>query len=310
MNRLGFTLFFIISASFSFAQSAFKLASDSGDAANFTSDMRKGVTTGYYLGFTSLADEMRELRRSKDIPVTDGFFKSLYIDFHYANQEFNPKFLEENVGKFMGVSDLSDEPIENSLYGLTLGIKLGDNPNLVIRIPLSVSNFDAGNVEDSGMVSGIELFPNYRINEYVAWGVNIGHINSSSDFPIFDESMTSTSFEVMAESSEAYGMNWSGRLSLGRYFPSNEMNDDSFWLFKFGLALHYHLHKNFTMLPFLRYNLSIGDTLTDSDWLEFGSEFILMPNSPWNFSLGIAGIGGHDVIEHGMEFYLSTKANF
>ena len=99
MNRLGFILFFIISASFSFAQSAFKLASDSGDAANFTSDMRKGVTSGYYLGFTSLADEMRELRRSKDIPVTDGFFKSLYIDFHYANQEFNANFLEENVSQ-------------------------------------------------------------------------------------------------------------------------------------------------------------------------------------------------------------------
>ncbi|MBT5717443.1 MAG: hypothetical protein HOI70_11070 [Opitutae bacterium] len=64
------------------------------------------------------------------------------------------------------------------------------------------------------------------------------------------------------------------------------------------------------MLPFLRYNISTGDTLTDSDWLEFGSEFILMPNAPWNFSLGIAGIGGHQVIEHGMEFYLSTKANF
>jgi hypothetical protein len=35
-----------------------------------------------------------------------------------------------------------------------------------------------------------------------------------------------------------------------------------------------------------------------------------MPNAPWNFSLGIAGVGGHDVIEEGMEFYLSTKGNF
>ena len=155
MNRLGFILFFIISASFSFAQSAFKLASDSGDAANFTSDMRKGVTSGYYLGFTSLADEMRELRRSKDIPVTDGFFKSLYIDFHYANQEFNAKFLNDDIAD----ANDGDEPIENSLYGLTLGFKLGDNPNLIIRIPLSVSNFDAGNVEDSGMVSELNCFP-------------------------------------------------------------------------------------------------------------------------------------------------------
>ena len=112
----------------------------------------------------------------------------------------------------------------------------------------------------------------------------------------------------MAESSEAYGMNWSGRLSLGRYFPSNEMNDDSFWLFKFGLALHYHLHKNFTMLPFLRYNLSTGDTLTDSDWLEFGGEFILMPNSR-GISTGIAGIRSHDVIEawNGILFFYKSK---
>ncbi len=303
-----FKILFLLSISISICtgQSLFKTASDSGDPSKFTSDMRKGVTSGYYLGFRSLADEMRELRRPKDIQVTDGFFKTLYIDFHYANQEFNNNFLQEDIAH---ATD-GDEPIENSLYGLTLGFKLGDNPNLVVRVPLSVSNFDAGEVDDSGMVSGIELFPNYRINEYIAWGVNIAHINSSSDFPIFDESMTSTSFEVMAESSEAYGMNWSGRLSLGRYFPSNEMNDQSFWLFKFGLGLHYHLHQNFTMLPFIRYNLSTGDTLTDSDWLEFGSEFVLMPNAPWNFSLGIAGIGGHDVIEHGMEFYLSTKANF
>ena len=302
------TFLFCTLTSFVFGQST-KLtdALKTNDPSKVSSGMRKGVTTGYYLGFNSLADEMRELRRSEDLPTTSGFFKSLYIDFHYANQEFNGNFFTDDVATD---SSASGEPIENSLYGLTFGFKLGDNPNLIVRVPLSISEFDVGNLDDSGMVSGIELFPNYQINQYVAWGVNIAHINSSSDFPIFDESMTSTSFEVMAESSEAYGMNWSGRLSLGRYFPSNEMNDQSFWLFKFGLGLHYHMHKNFTMLPFLRYNISTGDTLTDSDWLEFGSEFILMPNAPWNFSLGIAGIGGHQVIEHGMEFYLSTKANF
>ena len=114
----------------------------------------------------------------------------------------------------------------------------------------------------------------------------------------------------MVESSEAYGMNWSGRLSIGRYFPSNDINDKSFWLFKGAIALHYHLHNNFTMLPFIRFNYSNGDVLTDSMWVDYGTEFILMPNAPWNFSLGIAGVGGHDVIEEGMEFYLSTKGNF
>jgi len=165
-------------------------------------------------------------------------------------------------------------------------------------------------VDDTGVIAGIELFPNFRINEYIAWGVNIAHINSSSDFPIFDESMTSVSFETMAESSPAYGMNWSGRLSIGRYFPSNDTNDDSFWLFKGALALHYHLHNNFTMLPFIRFNYSNGEVLSDNMWVDYGAEFIIMPNAPWNFSFGIAGVGGHDIIEEGMEFYLSTKGNF
>jgi len=35
-----------------------------------------------------------------------------------------------------------------------------------------------------------------------------------------------------------------------------------------------------------------------------------MPNSPWNFSFGLAGVGGHNVIEEGMEFYASAKGNF
>ena len=269
---------------------------------DYQAKFRDGVTSGYYLGFTSLADEMRELRRPSDIPKSDGFLQSIYVDFHYANQEFDQGFYETTAR--------NKHDIEHTIYGLTLGFGLGDNPNLDVRIPLSVSDFNVGNIDDSGMIAGIELFPNYRINQYVAWGVNIAHVNSSSDFPMFDESMTSVSFETMVESSEAYGMNWSGRLSIGRYFPSNDVNDESFWLFKGAIALHYHLHNNFTMLPFIRFNYSNGDVLTDSMWVDYGTEFILMPNAPWNFSLGIAGVGGHDVIEEGMEFYLSTKGNF
>ena len=278
---------------------------------DFNAGWRKGLTTGYYLGFTSLADEMRDLRRPSNIPITNSFLKSFYFDFHFANQEFNLGFYDDNSSLL--VDDDAQHSIENTIYGITLGFSLGDNPNLDVRIPLSSSRFKMGNVADTGFLAGIELFPNYRINEYIAWGVNLAHNNSSSDFPIFDESMTSVSFETMAESSPAYGMNWSGRLSIGRYFPSNEANDESFWLFKGTLALHYHLHQNFTMLPFIRYNYAMGDmnlALTDHRWWDYGAEFILMPNSPWNFSLGIAGVGGHSVIEEGMEFYLSTKGNF
>ena len=272
---------------------------------DFDAGWRKGVTSGYYLGFTSLADELRQLRRPSDIPVTDGFIKAFYLDFHYANQEFNSDFFKDD-----DPLTLSRDLVENDVYGITIGLSLGDNPNLDVKIPLSVSRFEVGHVDDSGFLAGIELFPNYRINEYIAWGVNLAHHNSSSDFPIFDESMTSVSFETMAESSRSYGMNWSGRLSIGRYFPSNDVNDDSFWLFKGAIALHYHLHENFTMLPFVRFNYSNGDVLTDNHWWDYGTEFILMPNAPWNFSFGIAGVGGHDVIEEGMEFYFSTKGNF
>jgi hypothetical protein len=292
-----FTLYFAFSFLLSI-HSSFGLIPE-----DYTAIHRKGVTSGYYLGFTSLADEMRQLRHSSSTTESDGFLKSLYVDFHYANQEFNKGFYDDS-------SAVNKHDIEHTIYGLTLGFGLGDNPNLDIRIPLSITDFNVGNIDDSGMITGIELFPNYRINQYVAWGVNIAHLNSSSDFPMFDESMTSVSFETMLESSEAYGMNWSGRLSIGRYFPSNDINDESLWLFKGALALHYHLHNNFTMLPFIRFNYSNGDVLTDSMWVDYGTEFILMPNAPWNFSLGIAGVGGHDVIEEGMEFYLSTKGNF
>ena len=155
------TFLFCTLTSFVFGQST-KLtdALKTNDPSKVSSGMRKGVTTGYYLGFNSLADEMRELRRSEDLPTTSGFFKSLYIDFHYANQEFNGNFFTDDVATD---SSASGEPIENSLYGLTFGFKLGDNPNLIVRVPLSISEFDVGNLDDSGMVSGIELFQNYKI---------------------------------------------------------------------------------------------------------------------------------------------------
>ena len=82
----------------------------------------EGVTPGYYLGFRALVDEMRDLRRPSDIPVTDGFLKTLYIDFHFMNQEFNGQFFTDAVD-----SSSYEEPIENDLYGITLGFGLGDN---------------------------------------------------------------------------------------------------------------------------------------------------------------------------------------
>ena len=273
---------------------------------DYGADLTKGVTPGYYLGFNALADEMRHLNRPAGITEADNFFRSIYFDFHFANQEFSEGFYDSS-----SVDPLAGDPIEHDLFGITLGFGLGDNPNLDIKIPLSVSRFEVDHVDDTGFLGGIELFPNYRINEYVAWGVNFSYLESTSDFPMFDESMTSVSFEAMAESNPAYGMNWSGRLSMGHYYPSNDANDESFWLFKGALALHYQLHENFTFLPFFRANIGLDEeVLTDSLWVDYGVEFILMPNSPWNFSLGIAGVGGHDVIEEGMEFYISSKGNF
>ena len=290
---------------------------------DFQSTWRRGVVTGYYLGFRSLADETRELRRPSDIPVTDGFFKSLYMDFHYSNQEFNNQFFKGGKtsptdNTYVDSIASAEDPIEVDVYGITLGFRLGDNPNLDVRIPLSAAHFDVDGVDDTGFVGGIEIFPHYRINQYMAWGVRFAHNTSSSDFSIFDESMTNVNFETMAESSTAYGMNWSGRLSMGRYFPSNDVNDDAFWLIRGGLGLHYHLHENFTLLPFFRYNYATeggsnnadSRSVLDQSWMEFGSEFLFMPNSPWNFSLGIAGIGHHKIIEESMEFYLSAKGNF
>ena len=272
---------------------------------DYSADLRDANTPGYYLGFTSFHDKFREVRLPTDIKESSSFFNSFYIDFHYANQEFSEGFyaLEADPNK--------KHHIEHTLYGITLGFGLGNNPNLDVRIPLSISDFQVDHLDDTGFVGGIELFPNYRINEYVAWGVNFAHLNSVSDFPIFDESMTSVSFEAMAESSPAYGMNWSGRLSMGHYYPSNDINENSFWLWKGSLGLHYQLHEDFTFLPYFRINYSPTEAaVTDTLWVDYGIEFLLMPNSPWNFSFGLAGIGGHDVIEEGMEFYLSTKGNF
>ena len=272
---------------------------------DYSADLRDANTPGYYLGFTSFHDKFREVRLPTDIKESSSFFNSFYIDFHYANQEFSEGFyaLEADPNK--------KHHIEHTLYGITLGFGLGNNPNLDVRIPLSISDFQVDHLDDNGFVGGIELFPNYRINKYVAWGVNFAHLNSVSDFPIFDESMTSVSFEAMAESSPAYGMNWSGRLSMGHYYPSNDINENSFWLWKGSLGLHYQLHEDFTFLPYFRINYSPTEAaVTDTLWVDYGIEFLLMPNSPWNFSFGLAGIGGHDVIEEGMEFYLSTKGNF
>ena len=101
---------------------------------DFDAGWRKGVTSGYYLGFTSLADELRQLRRPSDIPVTDGFIKAFYLDFHYANQEFNSDFFKDD-----DPLTLSRDLVENDVYGITIGLSLGDNPNLDVKIPLSVS---------------------------------------------------------------------------------------------------------------------------------------------------------------------------
>ena len=92
---------------------------------------------------------------------------------------------------------------------------------------------------------------------YVATAINnLAYINSVSDFPIFDESITSVSLEALAESNPVYGINWSGRFSMGNYFPSN---GDSFWLYKADLALHFQISENFVFVPFFGINLATDD---------------------------------------------------
>ncbi|MEC8243638.1 MAG: hypothetical protein VX038_02220 [Verrucomicrobiota bacterium] len=87
---------------------------------------------------------------------------SFNFDLHFANPEFNLGFFEDD-------SPLTPDQdlIEHSLNGVTFGLGLAVNPNLDIKIPFSASRFEVGNLDDTGFVSGIELFPNLRINECV-----------------------------------------------------------------------------------------------------------------------------------------------
>ena len=101
--------------------------------------------------------------------------------------------IETEMALLMSIANRED-PIELDVYGITLGFRLGDNPNMDVRIPLSAAHFDVEGVDDTGFVGGIEIFPHYRINEYIAWGVRFAHNTSISDFPIFDESMTNVNF--------------------------------------------------------------------------------------------------------------------
>ena len=101
-------------------------------------------------------------------------------------------------------------------------------------------------MDDTGVSRGIEVFPHYRINQYIAWGVNLCSQQSSSDFPIFDESIASVSFEAMAESSSAYGIDWSARFQLVIIILVMMQTMNHFGCIRGTLALHYHLHQNFT----------------------------------------------------------------
>jgi hypothetical protein len=280
-------------------------------------NLRKGITPGYYLGFRNISDKLRVFSRPPTLGEQSGLLHSFYFDFHYATQEFNAGFYNPegrvlyDTNRSNNLADPSlHSPgnIAHDLYGITLGFALGNNPNLDIKIPLAVSRFEVDHLDDTGFLGGIELFPNYRINDYIAWGVNLAYINSVSDFPIFDESITSVSLEALAESNPVYGINWSGRFSMGNYFPSN---GDSFWLYKADLALHFQISENFVFVPFFGINLATDDlAVNGTTWLDFGSEFAFYPLSPWGFNLGLSGIAGHDVIDTGLEFYGSTSYEF
>jgi len=275
------------------------------------------TTPGYYLGFKNLSDELRVFNRPPMDEESQSFLHSFYFDFRYSSQNFNQGFYSDNniLSFDNNRSNKNPDPafhvpgnIHHDMYGITLGFSLGNNPNLDIKIPLAASRFEVDHLDDTGFVGGVELFPNYRLNDYVAWGVNLAYINSVSDFPIFDESMTSVSFEAMAESNPAYGINWSGRISIGNYFPSNA---DSFWLYKGDLAIHFQISDNFTFVPFVGLNYAPDDlAVNGSTWLDYGIEFAFFPVSSWGLNLGLSGVGGHEVIDHGMEFYISTKVNF
>ena len=314
--KIVFCLFFCVGSSFF-------LSAKEPVTTDYSASVRNGVTPGYYLGFNNLADELRIFRRPPLDQIRTNLFHSLYLDFRYSSQQFNPKFYQSfpsnlitydpdrsnNTSKLQGDFDLYvPGEIAHDMYGVTLGFSLGNNPNLDVKIPLSASRFEVDNVDDTGFVGGIELFPNYRINDYVAWGIKMAYINSVSDFPIFDESMTNISFEAIAESSPAYGMNWSGRLSVGNYYPSN---DDAFWLYQASLAVHFHISQNFTFVPFIGINIAPNDLIVNgTEWMDYGLEFAFNPHGTWGFNLGMSGIGGHEVIDQGVEFYISTNANF
>ena len=44
----------------------------------------------------------------------------------------------KNLKRFF-VPSYYDETVENDVYGITIGLSLGDNPNLDVKIPLFVS---------------------------------------------------------------------------------------------------------------------------------------------------------------------------
>ena len=48
----------------------------------YKADYRKAITPGYYLGFSTLHDKLREVRLPEDISKTNSFFNSLFLDFH------------------------------------------------------------------------------------------------------------------------------------------------------------------------------------------------------------------------------------
>ena len=142
----------------------------------YKADYRKAITPGYYLGFSTLHDKLRRVRLPEDISKPSSFFNSLFLDFHFSNQEFSLGFYDEealkNNGAGTGIEYDTNRTrtgiqpgyqnpgdIEHTLYGITLGFALGDNPNLDIRIPLAVSHFETDHLDDTGFSGGIELFP-------------------------------------------------------------------------------------------------------------------------------------------------------
>ena len=88
LKLLTIAFTFVCYTSYADRGAAVTISSTPGAVPNdLDGSLRKGVTSGYYLGFSSLADELRQLRRPSDIPVTDGFVKTFYFDLHFANQE-------------------------------------------------------------------------------------------------------------------------------------------------------------------------------------------------------------------------------